>query len=119
LESSPTHSYSKFLYKYPQRAFPYQDLFEENRRRARSEPEYEILDTGVFKDNKYFDCYIEYAKAGMSDILMKITVHNRASEEAPIHVLPHLWFRNYWKHDSRYTKPLLYSSGETCIETRS
>lgn len=119
LESSPTHTYCKYLYKYPQRAFPYAELAEENRRRGRSAPEYELLDTNAFADSRYFDCFIEYAKAGMSDILMKVTVHNRAAEAAPIHVLPHIWFRNYWKHNSRYTKPLLSATSEGCIQTES
>ena len=89
LDSSPTHSYCKFLYKYPQEAFPYIELLEQNKK-DRLQPEYEILDTGIFNDNRYFDCFIEYAKADMNDIQMKVTVFNRGSEPAMIHVLPHL-----------------------------
>ncbi|KAA5541187.1 MGH1-like glycoside hydrolase domain-containing protein [Adhaeribacter rhizoryzae] len=118
LDSSPTHSYCKYLYKYPQVAFPYDELVERNKR-TRLELEYEILDTGIFDDKKYFDIYIEYAKADMNDILMKITVHNRGPEEADIHVLPHLWFRNYWKHNANYTRPNITSYSDNCIKTTS
>jgi hypothetical protein len=96
LDATPTHSYLKMLYKYPQQEFPYQNLLTENQRRSRNDPEYELQDTGLFKENKYFDVFIEYAKASPEDILMKITVHNRGPEPAPIHVLPTLWFRNTW-----------------------
>ncbi len=96
LDSTPTHSYMKSLYKYPQAAFPYDQLVAENRKRGRSEPEYELHDTGVFDDNRYFDVFTEYAKASPDDILIRITVHNRGPEDAPIEVLPTLWFRNIW-----------------------
>jgi hypothetical protein len=96
LDSTPTHSYMKYLYKYPQAAYPYSDLVETNRRRTRDEMEYELLDTGVFNDNRYFDVFLEYAKNGPEDILMKITVANRGPEKAELHVLPTLWFRNDW-----------------------
>ncbi len=118
LDSSPTHSYCKFLYKYPQEAFPYMELVQKNKR-DRLSPEYELLDTGIFKDNRYFDCFIEYAKDEMNDILMKITVYNRGPEAATIHVLPHLWFRNFWKHNSRFSKPELFSVSTNCIQTSS
>ncbi|OOQ61485.1 MGH1-like glycoside hydrolase domain-containing protein [Mucilaginibacter pedocola] len=118
LDSSPTHSYCKFLYKYPQKAYPYMPLLENNRR-DRLSPEFEILDTDAFKDGRYFDCYIEYAKAGVKDILMKITVHNRAAEAATIHVLPHLWFRNFWRHNPRFSKPGMAVVSEGCIQTTS
>jgi hypothetical protein len=118
LDSSPTHSYCKFLYKYPQAAFPYLDLVEQNRK-DRLSPEYELLDTGVFDDNRYFDCYIEYAKDETDDILMKITVHNRGPEAATIHVLPHLWFRNFWKHNSRFSRPEIFSFSTNCLQTTS
>lgn len=118
LDSSPTHSYCKYLYKYPQSAFPYQDLVEKNKR-DRLQPEYELLDTGVFDDKRYFDIYIEYAKAGINDVLMKITVHNRGPEAADIHVLPHIWFRNYWKHNSRFSSPKMEAASNTCIMTDS
>jgi len=96
LDSTPTHSYMKFHYKYPQAAFPYSDLVETNRRRSRTEFEYELLDTGVFNDNRYFDVFVEYAKESPEDILIKITACNRGPEEAELHLLPTLWFRNDW-----------------------
>jgi hypothetical protein len=96
LDSTPTHSYMKYLYKYPQAAFPYADLVETNGRRSRNEMEYELLDTGVFKDDRYFDVFVEYAKAGPEDILVKITAANRGPEAAELHLLPTLWFRNDW-----------------------
>ncbi len=95
LDSTPTHSYMKYLYKYPQSAFPYADLIEKNRR-TRDEMEYELLDTGVFNDDRYFDVFVEYAKAGPEDILVKITAANRGPEAAELHLLPTLWFRNDW-----------------------
>jgi hypothetical protein len=96
LDSTPTHSYCKALYKYPQRAYPYRELAEENRRRGKDDPEYELLDTGVFAEDRYFDVFIEYAKASPEDILIRVTVANRGPEAAPIHLLPTLWFRNIW-----------------------
>jgi Glycosyl hydrolase family 63 C-terminal domain len=96
LDSTPTHSYMKYLYKYPQREFPYRDLVETSRHRSREEFEYELMDTGIFDDDRYFDVFVEYAKADPEDLLVKITVHNRGPETAEIHVLPTLWFRNTW-----------------------
>ena len=96
LDSTPTHSYMKYLYKYPQAAFPYADLVETNRRRSRNDMEYELLDTGVFKDDRYFDIYVEYAKAGPDDILVRISAANRGPDTAELHLLPTLWFRNDW-----------------------
>src|SRR5881628_1038448 len=96
LDSTPSHSYMKALYKYPQEAFPYDLLREENKRRGRSDPEFEILDTGIFDGNKYFDVFIEYAKASPNDILIQIRVKNRAPEAATLHLLPTTWFRNTW-----------------------
>jgi hypothetical protein len=96
LDSTPTHSYMKYLYKYPQAAFPYADLVETNRRRNRNEMEYELLDTGVFNEDRYFDVFVEYAKAGPEDILIRITAVNRGPEAADLHLLPTLWFRNDW-----------------------
>jgi hypothetical protein len=118
LDSSPTHSYSKFLYKYPQVEFPYMDLLNKNRR-DRLSPEYELLDTGAFNDDRYFDCFIEYAKADINDILVKITVHNRGPEAATIHVLPHIWFRNFWRHNPRFIRPEIISLSNRCISTNS
>ena len=96
LDSTPTHSYMKFLYKYPQAEFPYAQLVDENRRRGKLEREFELLDTGVFNDNRYFDVFVEYAKASSEDICIRITAHNRGPEAATLHLLPTLWFRNTW-----------------------
>jgi len=96
LDSTPTHSYMKYLYKYPQAAYPYADLVETNRRRNREEMEYELLDTGVFDGDRYFDVFVEYAKGGPEDILVQITAANRGPEAATLHLLPTLWFRNDW-----------------------
>ncbi len=96
LDSTPTHSYMKYLYKYPQAVFPYADLVETNRKRNRNEMEYELLDTGVFKDDRYFDVFVEYAKASPDDILIRITAVNRGPDAADLHLLPTLWFRNDW-----------------------
>jgi hypothetical protein len=96
LDSTPTHSYMKYLYKYPQAAYPYADLAETNRRRTRNDMEYELLDTGVFDDDRYFDVFVEYAKAAAEDILVRITAVNRGPDAAELHLLPTLWFRNDW-----------------------
>jgi hypothetical protein len=112
LDATPTHSYLKMLYKYPQQAFPYAALIEENRNRGRDMPEFELLDTGLFNDNRYFDVFIEYAKAGVDDILMLITAHNRGADAAPLHVLPQIWFRNTWSWGYDATRPAL-SATET------
>ena len=96
LDSTPTHSYMKYLYKYPQAAYPYSDLVETNQRRTRTEMEYELLDTGVFADDRYFDVFVEYAKGGAEEILVRITAVNRGPESAELHLLPTLWFRNDW-----------------------
>jgi hypothetical protein len=97
LDSTPTHSYMKYLYKYPQVAYPYDDLVEKNRSRSKEEMEYELLDTGVFNDDRYFDVFVEYAKDGAEDVLAKITVINRGPDAAELHLLPTLWFRNDWR----------------------
>jgi hypothetical protein len=107
IDSTPTHSYMKYLYKYPQREFPYRDLVETNGRRNREEFEYELLDTGVFNDDRYFDVFVEYAKADAEDVLVRITVHNRGAESARLHVLPTLWFRNTWSWGDDDRKPSL------------
>ena len=107
LDSTPTHSYMKYLYKYPQAAFPYAQLVEENRRRGRSDPEYELLDTGVFAEDRYFDVLVEYAKGDVEDILIKITVTNRGPESARLRLLPTVWFRNTWSWDSTAVRPNL------------
>ena len=107
LDSTPTHSYMKYLYKYPQGRFPYEDLVETNHERTRKEFEYELLDTGVFDDDRYFDIFVEYAKDTPEDILIKITICNRGPQPADIHVLPTLWFRNTWSWGGSTKKPLL------------
>lgn len=107
LDNTPTHSYMKYLYKYPQGEFPYQKLIEENRRRTKQEAEYELLDTGIFGQNRYFDIFIEYAKAAPEDILIRIEVCNRGEETADITVLPTLWFRNTWAFGITREKPSL------------
>jgi hypothetical protein len=96
LDATPTNSYLKALYKYPQAAYPYDQIVAENARRGKTEPEYELLDTGAFDDDRYFDVFVEYAKSASDDLLMRVTVHNRGPEAAAIHVLPQLWFRNTW-----------------------
>ncbi|MBI3668211.1 MAG: glucosidase [Acidobacteria bacterium] len=107
LDSTPTYSYMKFLYKYPQAAFPYTQLVEENRRCGRGAPEFELMDTGVFAEDRYFDVFLEYAKATPEDILIRITVHNRGPEAAELHLLPTLWFRNTWAWDHGAHRPRL------------
>src|SRR5205085_3716328 len=107
LDSTPTHSYMKALYKYPQAAFPYADLVAESRRRNRDDPEYELIDTGVFHENRYFDVTIEYAKVDPEDTLILITVHNRGPETARLDLMPTLWFRNRWSWVENAKRPLI------------
>ena len=107
LDSTPTHSYMKYLYKYPHAAFPYEELVRENRRRGRDQHEYELLDTGVFNDNRYFDVFVEYAKADVEDILIRVTAINRGPEEARLDLLPTIWFRNTWSWGIDERKPRL------------
>ena len=107
LDGTPTHSYMRMLYKYPQAAFPYERLVTENRRRGIAGPEFELLDTGVFDSNRYFDVAIEYAKAAPDDMLMRLTLTNRGAEPAELHVLPHLWARNTWSWPSEAQRPSL------------
>ena len=116
LDATPTHSYLKMLYKYPQRAFPYAQLVDENRRRGRDRPEFELLDTGVFDDDRYFDIFVEYAKAAPADVLMQVTVHNRGPDDAVIHLLPQIWFRNTWSWTGDSRKPQLAAAGDGVIE---
>jgi hypothetical protein len=110
LDSTPTHSYMKYLYKYPQREFPYKQLVEENRRRGKNQPEFELLDTGVFDENRYFDVFVEYAKADTEDILIKITAVNRGPETANLRLLPTVWFRNTWSWGNANQRPELHQS---------
>jgi hypothetical protein len=107
LDNTPTHSYMRMLYKYPQRPFPYNELVRTNRERSRLDLEYELIDTGVFDDDRYFDVFVEYAKQTPEDLLVRISVANRASEDAPLHVLPHLWFRNTWWRQSDAERPFV------------
>jgi hypothetical protein len=116
IDSTPTHSYMKYLYKYPQRAFPYDHLVETNRRRSRGEFEYELLDTGVFNDDRYFDVFVEYAKASPDDLLVRITVHNRGPEAARLRLLPTLWFRNTWSWGESGRKPLLREAAPGVVQ---
>jgi hypothetical protein len=109
LDSTPTHSYMKFLYKYPQGAFPYDDLVATNRARSRTEFEYELLDTGIFNQDRYFDVFIEYAKASPEDLIVQVTVHNRGPEAATLHLLPTLWFRHTWSWAGGTSTPRLES----------
>src|SRR5579884_4217884 len=111
LDSTPTHSYMKYLYKYPQAAFPYADLVDTSRSRGRNEFEYELLDTGVFNEDRYFDVFVEYAKETAEDILIVISVHNRGPEAAELHVLPTLWFRNEWSWHAASARPSLEQLG--------
>ncbi len=107
LDNTPSHSYMKMLYKYPQAEFPYSRLVAENGRKTRADDEFELVDTGVFDDDRYFDIFVEYAKAGPRDILVRITAHNRGPERRPLHLLPQLWFRNTWSWEEGAEKPVL------------
>ena len=113
LDSTPTHSYMKFLYKYPQAAFPYAQLIEENRRRGRSDPEFELLDTGVFTGDRYFDVGVEYAKASPEDLLMRIQIVNRGPDPAQLTVLPTIWFRNTWSWGLDVRRPRMRKGEST------
>ena len=115
VDSTPTHSYMKYLYKYPQQEYPYCDLVETNARRSREDFEYELLDTGVFDDDRYFDVFVEYAKADCEDILIRIVVRNRGPEAATIHLLPTLWFRNTWSGPEGEKKPYLRKTSSRTI----
>ena len=115
LDAAPTHSYMKMLYKYPQSEFPYQWLLDENKKRSRLQPEFELLDTGIFNNDEYWDVFIEYAKASPADILIKITVYNRSNNEAAISLLPTLWFRNTWSPGYNDAKPSLQKSDGSSI----
>src|SRR5919109_517702 len=110
LDATPSHAYMKWLYKYPQAAYPYTRLIEENRRRDRSRPEYELLDTGVFDGDRYFDVMVEYAKGSPDDILVRITATNHGPDRAPLHLLPTVWFRNTWSWDVGAARPRLRES---------
>ncbi len=121
LDSTPSHSYMKALYKYPQSAFPYAQLIEENRRRDQAAPEFELLETGVFDEGRYFDVFVEYAKASPDDMLIRITAANRGAEAAVLHLLPTLWFRNTWSwgcaHEGCWPKPLIERGADGTLVT--
>jgi hypothetical protein len=118
LDATPTHSYLRMLYKYPQREFPYHELEAENRRRSTADPEFELLDTGILDDDRYFDVFVEYAKAAPTDVVMKVTVVNRGPDAAPIHVLPQLWFRNGWTWGRKPGRPELVARDSSHVEAR-
>ena len=111
LDAAPNHSYLKMLYKYPQAAYPYSRLLEENRNRGLQDNEFELIDTGVFDENRYWDVFVEYFKAGPEDILAQITIYNRGPEAAALHVLPQLWFRNTWSWNPEMAKPEICAQG--------
>jgi hypothetical protein len=117
LDGTPTHSYMRMLYKYPQSAFPYQELIDVNAARGLQEREYELIDTGVFDDDRYFDVFVEYAKASPEDILMRVTAHNRGADPAPIHILPQVFARNDWSWQTGRPKPLLQGDGSRLVAT--
>ncbi|MEJ1977260.1 MAG: hypothetical protein WDN49_15305 [Acetobacteraceae bacterium] len=110
-DGTPTHSYMRMLYKYPQAAYPYEHLVEENHARGPGDREYELVDTGIFAENRYFDVVVEYAKASPDDVLMQITAHNRGPDAAPLHVLPQLWARNIWSWDNGVARPQIMLQG--------
>jgi hypothetical protein len=115
LDAVPTYSYARMLYKYPQAEYPYDQLVQENARRSKQDPEFEIIDTGIFDDNRYFDVDVEYAKASAEHILLRLTIHNRGPEEAGIHVLPQVWFRNNWSWFTTGQKPSLELVGNDVL----
>lgn len=121
LDSLPSHAYMKMLYKYPQNRFPYEDLVNTNRMRNRSEREYELMDTGIFDKDEYFDVFIEYAKADTTDMLIRVTVENRAKKTAPVYIIPQIWFRNRWSWGNDDYKPemQLQNDGDIYIHQRS
>jgi hypothetical protein len=115
LDNTPSHAYMKMLYKYPQSIYPYQELIDENSRRGKNVPEYELIDTGIFDEDRYFDVFIEYAKVDCEDLLIQITIHNRSTEEAAMNVLPTIWFRNTWAWGYDDYKPNLRSDNPSYI----
>ena len=118
LDNTPTHSYMKYLYKYPQEAYPYEELIRENRARSKGEPEYELADTGVFSSNKYFDVFVEYAKSDVEDICIRVKVANRGARPAELDLVPTLWFRNTWSWQSGSERPSMWA-GACAIKAKS
>jgi hypothetical protein len=119
LDNTPTHSYMKMLYKYTQAVYPYTELIDENARRGKTDPEFELIDTGLFNDNSYFDVFVEYAKNTEDDLLIQYTIYNRGVTDAPIHVLPQLWFRKTWGLGDDTPKPHMFYHGDNCMMFRS
>ncbi|MEL6902353.1 MAG: glucosidase, partial [Cyanobacteria bacterium J06606_4] len=122
LDNTPSHAYMKFLYKYPQAAYPYRQLVEENQRRGYEDPEFELLDTGIFESDRYFDIFVEYAKKTDEDLCVKVTAYNRGDSEQPLHLLPTLWFRNTWSWEEEHPKPKLRTYAKHdghCVVTAS
>ncbi len=115
LDATPTHSYLKMLYKYPQSVFPYQRLVDENAARGKQDREFELIDTGIFDEDRYFDVFVEYARPEPEDILMRVSVHNRGPEPETIHLLPLLWFRNTWSWGHNDERPVMNANGENGI----
>jgi hypothetical protein len=118
LDATPSHSYLKMLYKYPQAEYPYARLVDENRRRGKADPEFELLDTGIFDEDRYFDVFVEYAKVGPEDILISITAHNRGPDAASLHLLPQLWFRNTWSWDPGAKRPIITVGDSGALEAQ-
>lgn len=118
VDNTPTHSYAKYLYKYPQKRYPYEELVEENQKRSRNEPEYELLDTGIFNDDAYFDVFIEYAKEAAEEVLIRISIFNRGHNQAKLTVLPTLWFRNFWSFEKKKEKPSLQQEARGLISSK-
>ena len=119
IDSTPTHSYMKYLYKYPQGEYPYNDLVQTNKHRSRDEFEYELLDTSIFDEDRYFDVFVEYAKADPEDLLIRVTVHNRGPQAASLHVVPTLWFRNTWYGEQGESKPVVRADRGAIVASHS
>src|SRR5262249_4695329 len=117
VDNTPTHSYMKYLYKFPQNKYPYEQLLKENRRRTKLETEYELVDTGLFDQSRYFDVVVEYAKAEPEDLLIRISITNRGPETAPIDVLPTLWFRNTWSWGRDERRPSISAAANQTQQT--
>lgn len=116
LDNLPSHSYMKMLYKYPQSEFPYKQLIEENKKRGKLDPEYELIDTGIFDEDNYFDIFLEYAKAGAEDIFIKATIYNRSSQEAVLNVIPQVWFRNTWAWEPNSYIPSIQKTNDNSLK---
>ncbi len=118
LDNTPTHSYMKYLYKYPQETFPYEPLLKENQKRTRLDPEYELIDTGIFDQDRYYDIVIEYAKRTPEDICIKLQIHNRGDKEETLHILPTIWFRNHWSFHEHENKPQITQKSSAVLQAK-